>query len=106
VTASSRVAHSNRPSRSHRWAAFPNAISGPSDGAWVDLSHDLTPWAGKQVQFRFAYVSCGGVHGGGPFLDRIVGTADSRLSSMPLVFSAPNVASDGCRRLLTSWSLL
>jgi len=58
------------------WADAGAPISGSSDDAWVDLSYDLSPWAGKQVQFRFAYVSDANTHGDGPFLDQIVGTAD------------------------------
>jgi immune inhibitor A len=58
------------------WADAGAPINGTSEGEWVDASYDLTPWAGQKILFRFAYVSDSNTHGGGPFLDQIVGSAD------------------------------
>lgn len=67
------------------WTALPEShidsgqgetgIDGTSDG-WVDLSYDLSAYAGQSVQFRFRYATDGGVHYDGPFLDNITVTTD------------------------------
>ncbi|HEU4421893.1 MAG TPA: immune inhibitor A domain-containing protein [Pilimelia sp.] len=44
-------------------------LDGSTEGEWVDLSYDLSAYAGKTVQFRFRYQTDGGVHFSGPFLD-------------------------------------
>ena len=55
------------------WKDAAAPISGPSDNAgltpWAQKSWDLTPYAGKSVQFRFRYATDGGLHFEGPFLD-------------------------------------
>ncbi len=53
------------------WKDAGAPIDGSSDGAWVDKSWDLTPYAGQSVLFRFRYNTDGGVHLDGPFLDNI-----------------------------------
>jgi immune inhibitor A len=50
-------------------------IDGTSEG-WVDLSYDLSAYAGQSVLFRFRYQTDGGVHFAGPFLDNISLTKD------------------------------
>ncbi|MBV1851942.1 immune inhibitor A [Catellatospora sp. NEAU-YM18] len=49
---------------------------GGDDPAWVNLSYDLSGYVGKSVQVRFRYMTDGGVHKKGPFLDDIVIAAD------------------------------
>lgn len=46
-------------------------IDGSTDGEWVDLTYDLSAYAGQAVQFRFRYQTDGGVHFAGPFLDNV-----------------------------------
>ncbi|MEV0152965.1 immune inhibitor A domain-containing protein [Micromonospora sp. NPDC050686] len=61
------------------WAALTNSlvdegetgVDGSTSGNWVDLSYDLTAYAGKTVTFRYRYATDGGVHLAGPFLDNI-----------------------------------
>ncbi|MBY8871873.1 immune inhibitor A [Micromonospora sp. PLK6-60] len=61
------------------WAALTNSlvdegetgVDGSTSGAWVDLSYDLSAYAGKTVTFRYRYATDGGVHLAGPFLDNI-----------------------------------
>ncbi|MER7330642.1 MULTISPECIES: immune inhibitor A domain-containing protein [unclassified Micromonospora] len=61
------------------WTSLPNAlidagetgIDGSSNGAWVDLTYDLSAYAGQTVQFRYRYATDGGVHFAGAFLDNI-----------------------------------
>jgi immune inhibitor A len=62
------------------WADAGAPIDGPSGNAglsaWAQKTWDLTPFAGKSVQFRFRYATDGGVHFEGPFLDDITVTLD------------------------------
>jgi len=57
-----------------------DAITGPADNAgltpWEQKTWDLTPFAGKSVDFRFRYATDGGLHYQGPFLDDVTVTAD------------------------------
>ncbi|GIG90944.1 immune inhibitor A domain-containing protein [Plantactinospora endophytica] len=61
------------------WTALPNeqidesenGIDGSTDGEWVDLTYDLSPYVGQTVQFRYRYQTDGGVHFAGPFLDNV-----------------------------------
>ncbi|SBT54010.1 immune inhibitor A domain-containing protein [Micromonospora narathiwatensis] len=46
-------------------------IDGSSNGGWVDLTYDLSAFAGQTVQFRYRYATDGGVHFAGVFLDNI-----------------------------------
>jgi immune inhibitor A len=46
-------------------------IDGSSNGAWVDLTYDLSAYAGQTVQFRYRYQTDGGVHLAGAFLDNV-----------------------------------
>ncbi|GLH94731.1 protease [Phytohabitans aurantiacus] len=50
--------------------------TGWADKAWVDLSVPLDAYAGKNIQFRFRYVTDGGVSKGGLMADAITVTAD------------------------------
>ncbi len=51
-------------------------ITGTSDGAWVDLSADLSAYAGQQVQVRFQTVNDAAVHHMGLLVDDVqVGSA-------------------------------
>jgi immune inhibitor A len=58
------------------WEAVGEPVTGGSDGEWVDLTYDLTPYAGQSIEFRFRYTTDGGVHMAGPMLDDIGVTAD------------------------------
>ena len=58
------------------WTRVGTPVSGSSEGEWVDLTYDLTPYAGKQIVFRFRYATDGGVHLAGPMLDNVGVTAD------------------------------
>ncbi|MEQ7008162.1 immune inhibitor A domain-containing protein [Actinopolymorpha sp. B17G11] len=58
------------------WEGVGEPVDGTSDGEWVDLTYDLTPYAGQSIQFRFRYTTDGGVHLAGPMLDDIAVTAD------------------------------
>ncbi|HWH01371.1 MAG TPA: protease, partial [Pilimelia sp.] len=49
-------------------------LDGSSNGAWVDLSYDLSAYQGQAVKFRFRYATDGGVHYAGAFLDNITFT--------------------------------
>ncbi|NES13285.1 MULTISPECIES: immune inhibitor A domain-containing protein [Micromonospora] len=61
------------------WAALHNSlidagetgVDGSTSGNWVDLTYDLSAYAGKSVTFRYRYATDGGVHLAGPFLDNI-----------------------------------
>ncbi len=46
-------------------------LDGSSQGEWVDLTYDLSAYAGQVVQFRYRYQTDGGLHFAGPFLDNI-----------------------------------
>jgi immune inhibitor A len=50
--------------------------TGWADKTWVDLSVPLDAYAGKNIQFRFRYVTDGGVSKGGLMADAITVTAD------------------------------
>ncbi|GLY05856.1 protease [Actinoplanes sp. NBRC 101535] len=52
------------------------AISGSSDGAWVDIEVPLDAYAGQDIDFRLHYVTDGGVSEGGFFGDELTVTAD------------------------------
>jgi len=56
------------------WAKVGTPIDGVSD--WTQISYDLTPYVGQNVQFRFRYATDGGLHFDGPFLDDLVVTVD------------------------------
>ncbi|MGR6316748.1 immune inhibitor A [Micromonospora soli] len=54
------------------------ALSGSSGGRWVDINLPLDAVAGKPVQFRFHYLTDGGLSLGGFFGDAITVTADGQ----------------------------
>jgi immune inhibitor A len=96
------------------WAALPfkvngqpktdgngrNALDGSSDtnddgvADWVDVTIPMDVAAGKVVQFRYHYVTDGGVSEGGFFGDAITATADGQ-----------NVLSDGAEAGANGWAL-
>ncbi|MEV4493258.1 immune inhibitor A domain-containing protein [Micromonospora coxensis] len=61
------------------WAPLSNSsidagetgVDGSTSGNWVDLTYDLSAYAGQTVQFRYRYQTDGGVHLAGAFLDNI-----------------------------------
>ncbi|MGC4804812.1 immune inhibitor A domain-containing protein [Micromonospora sp. DT233] len=53
-------------------------LSGSSEGRWTDINIPLNSLAGKVAQFRFHYVTDGGVSSGGFFGDDITVTADGQ----------------------------
>jgi len=46
-------------------------IDGSTGRKWVDLTYDLSAYAGQNVLFRYRYETDGGVHFNGVFLDDI-----------------------------------
>jgi immune inhibitor A len=48
-----------------------DGVDGSTSGNWVDLTYDLSAYAGQSVKFRYRYATDGGVHLAGPFLDNI-----------------------------------
>ena len=68
-------------------------IDGSSQGAWVDLTYDLSAYAGQTVQFRYRYQTDGGVHFAGAFLDNI-----------SLVKNGTAVWTDGAETALPEWT--
>ncbi|MFI6261668.1 immune inhibitor A domain-containing protein [Micromonospora sp. NPDC051006] len=55
-------------------------IDGSSSGNWVDLTYDLSAYAGQTVQFRYRYATDGGVHFAGAFLDNIALTRNGTVA--------------------------
>ncbi len=81
------------------WADAAPPITG--DGrAWAQKTWDLTPYAGKNVQFRFRYATDGGVHFAGPFLDDITVTADGAT----VLTDGAEAGTDGWTA--TGWSII
>ncbi|MFU8872126.1 immune inhibitor A domain-containing protein [Micromonospora sp. SL4-19] len=70
------------------WSALSNSlidagetgVDGSTSGAWVDLTYDLSAYAGKTVTFRYRYATDGGVHLAGPFLDNIALTKNGTVA--------------------------
>ncbi|MGA8980200.1 MAG: immune inhibitor A domain-containing protein [Pedococcus sp.] len=57
------------------WAQVGSFLDGESK-TWTEKTWDLSPYAGKSIDFRFRYATDGGLHYEGPFLDDITITAD------------------------------
>ena len=57
------------------WQQVGKEVTGANKN-WTELSYDLSPYAGKKIDFRFRYATDGGVHLAGPFLDDIAVVAD------------------------------
>ncbi|MEU5721373.1 immune inhibitor A domain-containing protein [Micromonospora sp. NPDC047738] len=55
-------------------------VDGSTSGAWVDLTYDLSAYAGKTVTFRYRYATDGGVHLAGPFLDNVALTKNGTVA--------------------------
>ncbi|OKI47178.1 immune inhibitor A domain-containing protein [Micromonospora sp. CB01531] len=55
-------------------------VDGSTSGAWVDLTYDLSAYAGQTVTFRYRYATDGGVHLAGPFLDNIALTKNGTVA--------------------------
>ncbi|MER5702611.1 immune inhibitor A domain-containing protein [Micromonospora sp. NPDC002296] len=83
------------------WAPLSNSlidagetgVDGSSSDAWVDLTYDLSAYAGQSVQFRYRYQSDGGVHLAGAFLDNI-----------SLVKGGATTWTDGAETLDAAWT--
>ncbi|SIN30329.1 immune inhibitor A [Micromonospora cremea] len=70
------------------------ALAGSSNGAWADIQVPMDSLAGKMAQFRFHYVTDGGVSEGGFFGDAITVLADGQ-----------TVLSDGAENADAGWAL-
>ncbi|MEU5721372.1 immune inhibitor A domain-containing protein [Micromonospora sp. NPDC047738] len=70
------------------------ALSGSSGGKWVDVNIPLDAAAGKVAQFRFHYVTDGGLSAGGFFGDAITVTAGGQ-----------TLLSDGAENGAGDWAL-
>ncbi|SCE65212.1 immune inhibitor A [Micromonospora viridifaciens] len=55
-------------------------VDGSTSGAWVDLTYDLSAYAGQTVTFRYRYATDGGLHFAGPFLDNIALTKNGAVA--------------------------
>ena len=84
------------------WAQVGGLIDGPTDNPgltpWAQKTWDLTPYAGKNIQFRFRYQTDGGLHFEGPFLDDIAITADGA-NVLTDTVETGDQRLDRCRRL-------
>ncbi|MET8906381.1 immune inhibitor A domain-containing protein [Micromonospora sp. NPDC004551] len=69
-------------------------LTGSSAGKWADINIPMDAAAGKVVQFRFHYITDGGVASGGFFGDAITVTADGQ-----------TVLSDGAETGAGDWTL-
>ncbi|PSK64236.1 Immune inhibitor A [Micromonospora sp. MH33] len=69
-------------------------LTGSSAGKWVDINIPMDSLAGKVAQFRFHYVTDGGVASGGFFGDAITVTADGQ-----------TLLSDGAETGAGDWTL-
>lgn len=58
------------------WVDLTEPITGSSEGAWVPVETDMSPYAGQTVKFRVRYVTDGAVVEKGILVDDIVLTAD------------------------------
>jgi immune inhibitor A len=62
------------------WAQVGSLIDGPTDNKalspWAQKTWDLTPYAGKNITFRYRYNTDGGLHFQGAFLDDLAITVD------------------------------
>jgi immune inhibitor A len=70
------------------------ALTGSTNGAWADMNVPLDGFAGKNILFRFRYVTDGGVALNGFFADEINVTADGQ-----------TVFSDGAENGDNGWTL-
>ncbi|MDP9794340.1 immune inhibitor A [Catenuloplanes nepalensis] len=77
----------------NRWTRLGTPLTGSSEGEWVDLTYDLSAFAGQAVQFRFRYQTDGGVHFAGAFLDDIT-----------LVVNGAPVWTDDVESATTAWT--
>jgi immune inhibitor A len=68
-------------------------IDGSSGRGWVDLTYDLSAYAGQTVQFRYRYQTDGGVHFAGAFLDNV-----------SLVKDGATAWTDGAETLAAEWT--
>ncbi|GAA2714075.1 immune inhibitor A domain-containing protein [Micromonospora olivasterospora] len=68
-------------------------VDGSTSGNWVDLTYDLSAFAGQTVQFRYRYATDGGVHLAGAFLDNI-----------SLVKNGAAAWTDGAETLDAAWT--
>jgi immune inhibitor A len=68
-------------------------LDGSSNGEWVDVTYDLSAFAGQTVQFRYRYATDGGVALPGIFLDNI-----------SLVVNGATAWTDGAETADPAWS--
>ncbi|MFC7481546.1 hypothetical protein ACFQX7_17955 [Luedemannella flava] len=91
------------------WTQVGAPVDGQSDADldgvtdWVDLSYDLSAYAGQTVTFRFRYATDGGLHFAGPFLDATAVTINGTTTADPddVAGPGPRPASPRCRA--TPW---
>ncbi|WP_422772858.1 immune inhibitor A domain-containing protein [Plantactinospora sp. WMMC1484] len=68
-------------------------IDGSTGGEWIDLTYDLSAYAGQTVQFRYRFQSDGGVFFDGAFLDNV-----------SLVVNGAAVWTDGAETVDPAWT--
>ncbi len=74
---------------SSTWTQLGDPIDGQSDPDadgttdWVDLTYDLSAYAGQTITFRYRYATDGGVHFAGPFLDQTAITINGTTTTDP-----------------------
>ncbi|HEY1178035.1 MAG TPA: immune inhibitor A domain-containing protein [Phytomonospora sp.] len=71
------------------WKNVGEKMSG-DNGGFVAVTHDLSPFAGQPVKFRYRYTTDANTHGTGVFLDDITLTADGAVTWTDDVESADN----------------
>ncbi len=76
-----------------------DGVTGSSDSNWVDLSYDLSAYAGKSVEFRWHYKTDGGVHYAGPFLDDLTLTVDGQTTTDDVESANTDWTADGFKRM-------
>lgn len=61
------------------WKNVGDKLSG-DNGGFVDVTHDLSAFAGQQIKFRYRYTTDANTHGTGVFLDDIALTTDGSVT--------------------------
>ncbi|MBB2891206.1 immune inhibitor A domain-containing protein [Flexivirga oryzae] len=83
------------------WTTLGDGVTGTNE-AWSTISFDLTPYAGQQVVFRFAYQTDGGVHYDGAFLDDLAVTVDGSTTTDDVESTESSWTADGFTRMTGS----
>ncbi|HEY3505040.1 MAG TPA: immune inhibitor A domain-containing protein [Actinocatenispora sp.] len=76
-----------------------DGVTGSSNGAWTDLSYDLSAYAGQKVQLRWHYTTDGGTHYAGAFLDDLSLTVDGTTTTDDVESATSDWAADGFTRM-------